>query len=84
MKDYAVYSNHFLRELCIKNNWFTCGTCEQYEKFFELNENEASLETLATVNWLCSDEDLWDIEHIHIILRLERRKFLNRMNGYSE
>lgn len=49
--------NDKLRCLCIKNHWFTCGTTRQYEKFFEMNEEGASIEQLATVIWLCSDEE---------------------------
>ena len=32
-----------LRELCIKNDWFTCGTVKQYEKLFDRNKEGASI-----------------------------------------
>lgn len=38
MTNYTVTTNGILRNLCIKNNWFTCGTNEQYEKLFYANE----------------------------------------------
>ena len=45
-----------LRVLCIRENWFTNGDNSQYEKLFDLNREGASLEDLALVIWLCSDE----------------------------
>lgn len=48
-------SNDALRRLCIKNNWFTNGTNSQYEKLFEMNNQLAPIEQIATVIWLCSD-----------------------------
>lgn len=50
-------SNGMLRYLCIKNQWFTEGTNSQYEKLFKMNSQLASIEQIATVIWLCSDED---------------------------
>ena len=44
-----------LRELCIKNNWFTCGTVQQYEKFFDRNKEGASIAELSIIIWTCSD-----------------------------
>lgn len=46
-----------LRQLCINNNWFTCGSIKQYEKLFDRNSEGASLDELATIIWICSDED---------------------------
>lgn len=83
MDNYTLVSTYFLRDLCIKNNWFTCGTCEQYEKLFELNRTGCSLQDLATVIWLCSDEK-WDLDTISRILRLEKRNFLDRCHSLSE
>lgn len=57
MKKYSVTTPDELRRLCIKNNWFTCGTNRQYEKLFYENENDCSIEEIATIIWLCSDED---------------------------
>ncbi len=83
MDNYSLVSTQFLRDLCIKNNWFTCGTCEQYEKLFELNRNGCTLDNLALVIWLCSDEK-WDEDTISRILRLEKRKFLDRCYNLSK
>lgn len=71
-------SNDELRSLCIKNHWFTCGTTHQYEKFFKMNEQGASIEQLATVIWLCSDEE----EHCRrdIIIALHEAGFTERQN----
>ena len=33
-----------LRELCIKNNWFTCGTVKQYEKLFDITHLSEAIE----------------------------------------
>lgn len=51
-------TNEELRELCIKNNWFTCGSNHQYDKLFEMNENGRSVDELALVIWLCSNDEL--------------------------
>lgn len=48
-------TNETLRELCIKNNWFTCGSNHQYDKLFEMNEKGKPVDELALVIWLCSD-----------------------------
>ena len=47
-------STEKLYYLCNKYQWFTGGDCSQYEKLFEKNRQGASLETLATIIWLCS------------------------------
>ena len=47
-------SNETLYRLCNEYQWFTSGDCRQYEKLFEKNRQGASLETLATIIWLCS------------------------------
>lgn len=44
-----------LRELCIKNDWFTCGTIKQYEKLFDRNKEEASIAELSIIIWVCSN-----------------------------
>ena len=46
MNKYSVTSTSELRNLCIKNNWFTAGTIEQYDKLFYANENCRSTEVL--------------------------------------
>lgn len=56
MKQYTVTTREQLRLLCIKKNWFTGGTNEQYEKLFYANENGCPIEEIATIIWLCSDD----------------------------
>lgn len=47
-----------LYNLCNKNNYFTCGTNEQYDKLFEANKFNAPIDDLATIIWICSDENI--------------------------
>ena len=49
-------STEKLYRLCNKYQLFTSGDCRQYDKLFEKNRQGASLETLATIIWLCSSE----------------------------
>ena len=58
MKRYAVTTPDELRSLCIRKNWFTCGTNRQYEKLFYANENGCPIEEIATIIWLCSDGEV--------------------------
>ena len=52
-----------LRNLCIKNDWFTSGDNEQYSRLFSLLRTGASVDTLAAVIWTCSSfSDLNDIK----------------------
>ena len=64
MKKHNVYIlSDELRAFCIRNNYFTCGTSEQYSRLFELNDNGASIDILASIIWTCSDgADLAEIE----------------------
>lgn len=48
-----------LRALCIRENWFTCGSIKQYSRFFLRNDEGASPEELATIIWICSDQILY-------------------------
>ena len=56
MKKYSITTPEELRRLCIRKNWFTCGTVEQYEKLFYANRRGCPIEEIATIIWLCSDE----------------------------
>lgn len=53
---YSIIPTYDLRALCIKHDWFTCGTNEQYEKLFYANSHGCSMEEIATIIWLCSDD----------------------------
>lgn len=55
---YTVTTPDKLRALCIRNNWFTCGTNRQYEKLFYANETGCPIEEIATIIWLCSDDEI--------------------------
>lgn len=43
-----------LRTFCIKHDYFTSGTNEQYSRLFDLCRAGASVEALASVIWACS------------------------------
>lgn len=53
--NYSVAPSYQLRNLCIKNGWFTGGANEQYEKLFYANEHGCPVDEIATIIWLCSD-----------------------------
>ena len=78
MKKYTVTTTDNLRSLCIKNNWFTCGSVEQYEKLFYANEHGCPIEEIATIIWVCSDDD-WCRRDILNELRTARTDFWKRM-----
>ena len=56
MKRYSITTPDELRSLCIRKDWFTCGTGDQYDKLFYANASGCSIEEIATIIWLCSDE----------------------------
>lgn len=53
-RKYSVCSNDELRSICIRCGWFTNGSCEQYEKMFEMNEKQMPLREIAVAIWICS------------------------------
>lgn len=55
--------------LCNRHQWFTNGDCIQYRMLFDRNRQGASLETLATIIWICSDG--WNEQDILEILKKE-------------
>lgn len=62
-------SNDKLYNLCNKYQWFTNGDNKQYQMFFDRNTQGASLETLATIIWICSTD--WNEQDILEILQQE-------------
>ena len=80
MKNYTVTTNVNLRSLCIDHNWFTCGTCEQYEKLFYANENGCPIEEIATIIWLCSDEGHCRRDILSCLID-ERRSYLQMLRS---
>lgn len=65
-------SNERLRQLCIEWDWFTLGSNMQYEKLFILNSNGESIEILAAIIWVCSEN--CSKASIEEILRIELRE----------
>lgn len=61
-------SNSTLRDLCVKNDWFTEGDIGQYDKLFRLNEMQAPIEHLSVAIWMCSDTDKWSRKDILVAL----------------
>lgn len=57
-----------LRILCVKHQWFTYGTNTQYDRLFQALESGSSLDRIATMIALCSDET-WDVGSIAEIIR---------------
>jgi len=43
-----------VRELCIKNDWFTNGDNHQYSVMFDRVQQGADVEEIATIIWICS------------------------------
>lgn len=76
----SVTSSIILRDLCINNNWFTCGSCEQYDKLFYANENGATIAEIATIIWLCSDDNIRRSD-ILFELKKERKRYLKNLNS---
>lgn len=69
-------NNFTLYRLCNEKQYFTCGTNEQYEKLFELNELDTATIELATIIWICSDNvNRKDIINELIKARLEDIKY---------
>lgn len=63
-KGKAFFTAEHLRQICIKNNWFTGGDNTQYDKLFRMNEdNVSTLHDMAVVIYICSDTDLQTIEN---------------------
>ena len=61
IKEIRTVTARGLRELCIKNGWFTCGDDEDYEKLMEYSEKEniktEDLEEMAEIIIEFSDEE---------------------------
>ena len=69
------YWSH-LYQICCKHEFFTHGTCEQYNKLFDINENtqgKYKLKDLALVIYLCSSQDY---DYIYKILKEEHKQVI--------
>ncbi len=80
MESYSVTTRGNLSALCIKHDWFTCGTREQYEKMFYANEHSCPIEEIATIIWLCSDDN-WRRQDILSILIDEKLNYIKLIKG---
>ena len=69
---YSTIPTYALRALCIDRGWFTCGTNEQYDKLFYANTHGFSMEEIATIIWICSDEELHTRNDILATLKAAR------------
>lgn len=70
-----------IRELCIKNNWFTCGDNSQYEKMFERVRAKAEIDEIATIIWIYSENVTKEeiISKLTIPVRNERIELIKAM-----
>lgn len=84
MKNYTVTTKYNLRDLCIRKQWFTCGDNKQYEKLFYANEHGASIEEIATIIWLCSDEEKWCRRDILFELKEENEEYLIKLGDQMQ
>lgn len=82
MKQYSVTTPENLRQLCIEQNWFTCGTNAQYEKLFYANENGCSITGIAVIIWTCSDNEA-EFNDILSALEYARESYWNEFFGVN-
>lgn len=59
---------------CNRNEWFTCGSNEQYEKMFDMNNHGASIRDLAVIIWACSEG--YELEEIEEKLKELEEEYL--------
>ncbi len=52
--EFTKISSYKLYYLCNEYQWFTAGDNQQYRKLFKRADEGASLQTLATIIWVCS------------------------------
>lgn len=84
MKKYTITNPEELRNLCIKENWFTCGSNRQYDKLFYANENGCPIEEIATIIWLCSDEECRRMDVIDILTEATEKHVMNVIDGNGD
>ena len=87
-----MISNLDLSEYCIRNNRFTCGSNESYDKLFIANENNVGIDVLAGIIYANSEaggfEDYQIIkDDLSTLLRrneiINARKQLPEINRYD-
>ena len=78
-KIFGITYPETLRQLCIKNDWFTCGSNRQYEKLFIANEENWSIDEITSIIWVCSDE----VPYNAIYNELEKARKFYTNNTYK-
>lgn len=70
-----------VRSLCIKNDWFTCGSNSQYERMFKKVREGADVEEVATIIWICSENVTKEeiINQLVVPVRKERVELVRAM-----
>ena len=81
MTIYSITRPDELRRLCNEQGWFTCGTFKQYEKLLYANEHGCPISEIATIIWLCSDENWHCRRDIIPFLNYERKKYLRTIRN---
>ena len=56
-----------LYHLCNKEQYFTCGSVEQYDKMFDLVRQGATARDVANIIWICSEDKTWSTIYNNIL-----------------
>lgn len=59
-----------MRDLCIRENWFTSGSIRQYERLFQELKRGVLLHDVALIIWICSNNV--SVEQIETKIRKEQ------------
>ena len=52
----AGFTAEEMRGICIKRNWFTAGSTDQYSRLFDRVREGAEIKELAVIIWLCTPD----------------------------
>ena len=80
MKNYSITTPDALGNLCVKKEWFTHGSHRQYDNMLRMNEQLAPIEEIATLIWLCSDNEEWCKQDIITELKLAKKDYLTSLD----
>lgn len=47
IKETRIMTTDDLRNLCIKENWYTCGDCEEYSNLLSMTKNGCKLRNIT-------------------------------------
>jgi len=61
-------------DLCKEHGWYTDATNTQINKLIYMVQHGASLQEIATIIWLCSNEEKYTRREILAILKKEEKK----------